>query len=203
MTKYYDFRNQINEDDFNEIINIFNSNGVVIFPTETVYGIGGNAFSNEVIDRVYDIKKRPKNKCINIMVGKKEQIYEYAIVGSKEKQIIEKYMPGEITIILNKKDKLNSYAFENSTIGIRIPNNNIMLKILSELPFPIVATSANISGEENYDFEKIKKQFDGKVDAIIKGEMGSNLASTIVKVVDNNIEILRQGKVVIDSEMIK
>ncbi len=203
MTKYYDFRKEINIKDLDEIIKNFNDNGVVIFPTETVFGIGGNAFSNEVINRIYDIKQRPISKNVNIMVGNKKQIEEYAYVNEKEKKIIEKYMPGEITIILKKKKELNSYAFDNDTIGIRIPNNNIMLKILSKLEFPIVATSANISGDGNYNYEDIKKHFDGKVDAIINGVVGSNTPSTIVKVVNNNIEVLRQGKIVIDSELIK
>lgn len=199
MTKYYDFKEKINEKDLEEIIKIFENDGVIIFPTETVYGMGCNALSIKATKKIYEVKNRPTNKNVNIMVSSINKINEYAYVNELEEKLIHKYMPGAFTIILHKKDNLNNPAFANDTIGIRIPNHKIMLEILNRLSFPIVATSANISGDSSvYSFEDIKRIFDGKVDAIIDGGLCTNVASTIVKVENNEINILRQGTLKIE-----
>ena len=91
---------------YKKISNILKKDGVVVFPTETVYGIGANALSKKAIDKIYKIKKRPREKAINIMVGKKEDIEKYAYIKSDiERKIIDKLMPGPLTIILNKKER--------------------------------------------------------------------------------------------------
>ena len=102
--KYYNWIKSIDEKELNEVIEILKNDGIIIFPTETVYGIGGNALSNEVIDRVYEAKKRPREKAVNIMVSNINEIKKYAdITCELEQKIIEKCMPGPITLILKKK----------------------------------------------------------------------------------------------------
>lgn len=199
MTKIYNWKEKIDKEELDEVSKILKNNGLIIFPTETVYGIGGNALSNEVIDKVYNAKNRPRAKAVNIMVANKNEIEKYAEITSDiEQKIIDKFLPGPLTIILKKKNDFGNYfTAGNDTIGIRIPNHKIVNAILNKIDFPIIAPSANISGEPSgIEVSNIIKDFDGKVDAIIDGGRAClGLSSTIVKVVDNEINILRYGKI--------
>lgn len=198
MTKYYNFKDNVTENELNEIIEILKNDGIIIFPSETVYGIACNALSSIGIDKIYKVKNRPFEKHLNIFVSNTSEINKYAYVTSKlEEKIINNYMPGAITIILKSKNVLNSIAFEDDTIGIRIPDNKIMLELLKRIDFPLATTSANISGKKsNINIDELVKDFDCKVDAIIDGGQSTlGLASTIVKVEDDKINILRQGSV--------
>lgn len=200
--KYYNWKDGIKEEELNDVIDILNNNGIVIFPTETVYGIGGNALSDEVADRIYEVKQRPRDKAINILVSSKDEIEKYAKINSSiEKKIIEKYMPGPITLILEKKEGFGeAFTKDDSTIGVRIPDSNIIQEILRKVDFPLIAPSANISGmPSGIDAKDIMKDFDGKVDAIIDGGKAKlGAASTIVKVENEEIKVLRQGSLVIE-----
>lgn len=198
MSKLYDWKDVIKDDELDEIVDIIKRDGIVVFPTETVYGIGGNALSENVIKNIYNIKKRPQEKALNILVKNKEEIKKYAYISNElEEEIIDKFMPGPITIILKKRKSQipDLLTGNNDTIGIRIPDNDIVKKILEKCNFPIAAPSANISGKpSSIRLEDIKPDFDGKVDAFIDGgKCKQNISSTIVKVIDGNIKILREG----------
>lgn len=198
MSKLYDWKNVIKDDELDEVVDIIKRDGIVVFPTETVYGIGGNALSENVIKNIYNIKKRPQEKALNILVKNKEKIKKYAYISNElEEEIIDKFMPGPITIILKKRKSQipDLLTGNNDTIGIRIPDNDIVKKILEKCNLPIAAPSANISGKpSSIRLEDIKPDFDGKVDAFIDGgKCKQNISSTIVKVIDGNIKILREG----------
>lgn len=199
MSKYFDWKNEINEQELKQCSEIIKNDGIIIFPTETVYGIGANATSQTAVEKIYEIKKRPRSKAINIMVSDINEIEKYAIIQNEiEKAIIQKFMPGPITIILEKKSIIPDIVTAgNSKIGIRIPNNKIALEILNQCKLPIAAPSANISGEESgINIESIKQDFEGKVDAFIDGGTSKlGQASTIVEVIENKIVIHRQGKI--------
>lgn len=199
MYKYFNWQDDINQDELNEVVQILKSDGIVIFPTETVYGIGGNALSNKVVDKVYEAKKRPRDKAVNIMVANADQIEKYAIITSDlERKIINKFMPGPITIILKKRPDFGDYfTADNDTIGVRIPNQKIINEILNRVDFPLIAPSANISGKDSgIEASVIADDFKDTVDAIIDGGKAElSTASTIVKVVNDEIVILREGTI--------
>ena len=199
MSKYFNWRNQIKEQELEQCSQILKDDGIVIFPTETVYGIGANALSINAVGKIYKIKQRPQNKAINIMVANAQEIEKYATIQNNiEKKIIQNFMPGPITIILNKKQIIPDIVTAgNKKVGIRIPQNEIALELLKKCKLPIAAPSANISGEKSgIDIEGIKNDFEGKVDIFIDGGK-SDLAqaSTIVEVIDNKIVIHRQGAI--------
>lgn len=203
MSKFYDWKNNIKDNELIDIVNIIKQNGIIVFPTETVYGIGGNALSEEVIKRIYNIKQRPRNKALNILVKNKEEIEKYAYISNKiEEKIIDNFMPGPITIILKKKKSQISdlLTANNDTIGIRIPDNNIVKRILEECNLPLAAPSANISGKpSSIKLEDIKEDFDNKVEAFIDGGVcAENISSTIIKVIDGKVKILRKGTISVD-----
>ena len=199
MTKVFDWQQSIDEEELKKCIETINKGGLVIFPTETVYGIGANAYNEEAVRKIYEVKMRPDEKPLSIMVSSIDEISKYAIISNEiEEKIIKKYMPGPITIVLKKKPGVFDYISSGKdTIGIRIPDNEIILKILKEAKLPIVAPSANISGKPSgIILSEILKDFDGKVEICIDGGKAKlSEPSTIVKVVDNKPVILRQGRI--------
>lgn len=197
-TKYFDWKNNVDESELNKIKEILDNDGVIIFPTDTVYGIACNCFSEKAIKKIFDIKKRPENKPINVLSNNLDKIKLVSKnINEKEKFLIDKYMPGALTIILDKNEKVPDILTAGlETIGVRIPKNNISLRILENVSYPLATTSANISGDSaGIKITDFLKEFDGVVDAIIDGgETDLKVASTIVRVEsDNKLKIIREG----------
>lgn len=197
-TKYFDWKNNVDESELNKIKEILDNDGVIIFPTDTVYGIACNCFSEKAIKKVFDIKKRPENKPINVLSNNLDKIKLVSKnISEKEEFLIDKYMPGALTIILDKNEKVSDILTAGlDTIGVRIPKNNISLRILENVSYPLATTSANISGDSaGIKITDFLKEFDGVVDAIIDGgETDLKVASTIVRVEsDNKLKIIREG----------
>ncbi len=149
MKEYIDFRNEIEYDKLKEIAKKINEGGIVVFPTETVYGIGCDCFNKEQVKRIYEIKKRPRNKAISVLVSDISMIYDVAKnISKEEKAIINEFFPGPLTIILEKNDKIpDQVTSGKDTIGVRMPENEIALKLIKEVGKPLATPSANISGE--------------------------------------------------------
>jgi L-threonylcarbamoyladenylate synthase len=181
--------NEIGNEDYLQISAILRDNGIFIYPTETIYGIGGKAFNNEVVERIVKIKNRPENKNFLVLFKNYEMLEKYVFIENElEKELIEKYWPGELTIILNSKDKKHD-------IACRISSHTFVEKLFEYIDFPIISTSANYSGESyTGDFKKICEIFKGKIDAIVYDGDKFSKPSTIVKVINNKLQIIRQGK---------
>ncbi len=201
-TEIFDWQDEINEQELNKTAQVLENGGIVIFPTETVYGIGANAYNEEAVRKIYEVKNRPGEKPLSILVSGIDEIGKYAIIENDiERKIINSFMPGPITIILKKKQGLFDYISSGkNTIGVRIPDNKIILEILNKLKLPLVAPSANISGmPSGVSLNDIIKDFNGKVDVCINGgkaKLGES--STIVEVVNGEPVILRQGKITLE-----
>ena len=193
--------NQIDNKIIEEIKSILDNDGLIIIPTDTVYGIACNAFSDKAINKLFKVKQRDKNKPINVLSNSIEKLkmvvkdFNYI-----ENKLIKKYFPGALTIICQKKENVSSVLTANlKTIGIRIPNNDITLNILAGYPYPLAVTSANISGEKtDTNIQEILNDFKDNIDIFIDGGDINNLASTIVKIDNNQIIVLRQGDIVVN-----
>lgn len=199
---YLDLKNNTDYTKLSEPAQIIKSGGIVIFPTETVYGIGANGLDANAIKNLYDAKQRPLNKPISLLVNSIDMIETVAKdITDLEYAIIRKFLPGPLTIILKKKEIVpDILTADTDTIGIRMPANDIALKLIDYAGVPIATPSANISGKPSgTNLNDIMKDFDGKVDCFIDdGPSKIGLASTIVKVVDGKVHILRQGSISID-----
>jgi len=163
---------------------------VLIYPTDTVYGIGGNALRKEVVDRINSIKKRSK-KPFSIILGNIEMIKDYCEVSYEQEKILQKYLPGPYTFILKAKKSLP--VTQTKKIGVRIPEHDFTVKLSLSLGIPIVTTSANISGHPDpFQFSDIPHSVLDPADLIVDGGPARYMkSSTVVDLVDN--KILRKG----------
>lgn len=171
---------------------------VIIFPTDTVYGIGTPIFDIEGIKRIYDIKKRPKDKPLACLCANLEQINSIAYLNDKAIKLINKFLPGALTLILNAKEEVvNKIGYK--TIGVRIPNCDIALNILKENG-PMLTTSVNESGSIPLnEYDDIKRDYNDLVDYIYDTNThSSNISSTVVLINDNEFKILRAGEITLD-----
>ena len=192
----FDWTNKINEDELKIVTQALNEGKLIVFPTETVYGIAGNGLTLSVVNNLYQAKKRDYSKPFSLMLSDINKIKDIAYVSADEEKIINKFMPGPITLILKKKDCISNLVTANSdTVGVRIPNHEIALSILKSVDYPLATSSANISGSvNNSNIEDIINDLENYVDIFIKGNISSNLlASTVVEIKNNEVNILRNG----------
>ena len=185
-------------------LEIHNDN-LIIFPTETVYGIGANALSSSAVNKIFEVKTRAKNNPLIVHLKNKHEIEKYAYIENNiEQKLIDAFMPGPITIILKKKNNIpNNVTANMETVGIRVPSNEIAHNFLEIVNVPIAAPSANISSRPSgTKVSDIKDEFEEKINYIIDGgESEIGLESTVVKVINNIPTILRPGY--ITKEMIE
>ncbi len=192
----------INDKELIEVSNEIKNGKIVVFPTETVYAIGVNGLDEIAIKRLYEVKQRNITKPINLIVSSYEMIDMIAKdITPLEYKIINNFLPGPLTIILKKKDIVPNILTNNQdTVGIRMPDNDIALKLSSYSNVPIAAPSANISNRPSgTNIKSIYNDFHDNVDIYIDdGESKLGVASTIVKVDNNEIKILREGTITLN-----
>ena len=182
--------------EYKKIVSDLLDGKVVGFPTETVYGLAIVYNNKEAFDKLYEIKNRGINKPISMMVSSLKVLDQVAYIDENSKKIINSFMPGPLTIILNAKDNLPEHVtFNQKTIGIRIPNHELALKILKEVGLPLLVTSANISNEPSLIKAKdVKEKFEGKIASLIDEDAINGEASSVVDVT-NRIKIYREGPI--------
>ncbi len=175
--------------DIKKASDIIKKNGIVIYPTETVYGIGANIFSKEALKKVFAIKKRDIDKPVSVAVSGFKMMDELAYIGERERCFIKKFLPGPVTVLLKKKEKVpDTLASGSGLVGIRYPDHEITIKLIELAGVPITSTSANVSGEAppaKVDEIKIS------ADYIIDGGECKGEPSTVVDLV--NCKIVRKG----------
>jgi len=182
-----------------EAIKFFKDGRIVIFPTDTAIGIGCRIDSEKSIKRLLKIRKRPKNKPLLVLVNSIEMAEKYLFPISEEvkNKLIKIYWPGKLTIILkcNPNKVLFPVRDKRNTLGVRFPNNPILLKLIEEVGVPIVAPSANFSGEKTpFEFKDLNPDLVKKVDFILNEEIGSGRdISTVIDCTVEPWKIVRQG----------
>lgn len=200
-TKYFDWRKQINIKELEQCADIIKNDGIIVFPTETVYGIAANALHENAVKKIYTAKGRPQDNPLIVHIADKSQINDICIVENEiQQKLIDAFMPGPFTLILRKKEVIpNIVSAGLDTIGVRMPSNKIANSFIKATGVPIAAPSANVSGKPSGTIvDDIRNELDAKVDAIIDGGISDiGLESTVVKVIDGAPEILRPGKVTV------
>lgn len=176
---------------------ILENGGAVILPTETVYGLFAQAMNEAAVEHVYQLKRRPKDKAMNLNVADLETI----LVFSKNqpsylKTLYEAFLPGPLTIILQANDRVPAWINSGlSTIGFRIPNHPKTLELIQQTG-PLIGPSANISGRESGKiFADIKTQFNNEVTGLADDAALTGVDSTILDLSGETARILRQGAI--------
>ena len=195
--------NDINKD--SEIVkdagNVIRNGGIVAFPTETVYGLGANALDEEAVKKIFIAKGRPQDNPLIVHVASKDIGSLVKDVPKVAKDLMDRFWPGPLTIILNKQDIVPNVTSANlNSIGIRMPKDEIALKLIEASGVPIAAPSANISGRPSpTEIKRCIEDLDGRVDYIIGGSKSNvGVESTIVDCTVYPPMVLRPGGITLD-----
>ena len=196
---YYNWEKMTNTEELRVVCNLIRNGEIIIFPTETVYGIGANALDENAVGKIFAAKGRPSDNPLIVHLADRNKIEDVAQdITEVEQELIDNFMPGPFTLILKRKPIIPDIVTAGlDTVAVRIPENIIAKGIITYSGVPIAAPSANISGKPSgTKIEDIRKELEGKVSAIIDGgETKIGLESTVVKVVDEVPVVLRPGKV--------
>ncbi|MGL4508925.1 MAG: L-threonylcarbamoyladenylate synthase [Cetobacterium sp.] len=191
-----------NNIDLEVIKNKLNNDGIIIYPTDTVYGVGASIDSLKGLQKIYEAKERNFSSPLIALLSKVEYIEKIAIIDEEKKIIIEKlaseFWPGALTIILNKKENVPGIMVSNGeTVGVRIPALKLAQDIIESVGGVLPTTSANISGEKTpRSFEELDEKFKERVEVIVDGGKSPlGIESTILDLTKTLPKILREGAI--------
>lgn len=179
----------------NDLIKNIEDGNLVIVPTDTVYGISCDATNKDAINKVFIAKQREQKPLI-VMVSNMDMLNRYIKpLNDLEKQLIDKYWPNTLTILFKKNDNLlDEITCGSEYVGIRMPDNKLLLDLMNKINKPIISTSANISGSSVItNINMIEPELSKYISYVYDDGEKTKVASTLVKVEDGRIKILREG----------
>lgn len=189
-----------------EATKVIRKGGLIVFPTETVYGLGCDALNERAVAKVFQVKKRDRGKPLLILIGAKKDLNRYARnISPAAKKLIKKYWPGPLTLIFRKTKKIPLIVSGRGKIAVRLSGSRLARELVKKSGRPIIGTSANLSGKKNItSVQGARRQFQGKVDLIIDGgKLRSSRTSTIIDCSGAKPEIVRQGALLVNSALLQ
>lgn len=182
---------------FQHAVDVLKNGGLIVFPTDTVYGLAAWPYQAEFVERLYVVKGRNSTRAIAVLIARPEDMNQVAISPSESAmKLARRFWPGPLTIIMTKHPNLPDALSPQPTIGIRMPDHKVALAILN-LSGPLAVTSANLSGQENTTTaQEVLAQLEGKVHLIVDGgKSPGGVPSTVVDCTKPEPEILRSGPI--------
>lgn len=193
---------KLTDENLGEIINkavaILKNGGIIAYPTETFYGLGAKYDIDSALKRLYEIKNRPTEKAMPLIIGSKNDLSLITdAVTASAIELMDKFWPGPLTILFHALPCLSEYIVSENKVAVRIPGESFALRLVMAAGFPITSTSANISGAPPADNASMVFEYFGEnVDLIIDGgKTKGGLPSTIVDISDGILKIIRHGAV--------
>lgn len=191
-----------------DIVEALQKGKTMVYPTETCYGLGCDATKQEAVDKIFAIKKRQKEKTVLVVMSNVDMAMRYVDWNPTLARLADTFWPGPLTIVAPLKSGVflpQGIVSSDNTIAFRVSNHSFVDELCKLLGVPIVSTSANIASEASpYDIQDVKKVFVDAVDnpdiLIDSGILPDHSPSTIVRVVEDTVEILRQGEIVVSSK---
>jgi L-threonylcarbamoyladenylate synthase len=180
---------------------VLNDGGVIVYPTETLYGLGALASKNEAVERIFNIKGRPHGKPIPLLVKDKQMLSQIADQNKLVDPLSERFWPGRLTLILKLVSPLHELITSGTgKIALRISSHPFLQNLFDIIDEPLTSTSANLSGDQNLlDYKELFETFDGKVDLIVdSGNIPESRGSTIIDLTLDPPRILREGDIKTD-----
>ncbi len=185
----------------NNTITILKSNGLVVFPSDTVYGLLCDATNEKAVQKLIEFKNRPPGKAISVFCNF-ELINKLVKINKQQQKIIKEILPGPFTVILLSKDKVNKLLeSEKGSLGVRVPSFQLINRLIQEFGKPVTATSANLAGRSpHYSIKTLLNELSNKqkrmIDLIVDaGKLPKNKPSTVIDLTHPDVKILRQGDV--------
>lgn len=199
MTKYIK-EEEIDEKTIHEISNAIKDGKTIVFKTDTVYGIGTNAFDKEACEKVYEIKGRPKQKPLCVLITNISMLkLMVENINPIEQKLIDTFWPGPLTIKFRKKENIlpDIISAGDEYVRVRLIKEGLGYKIINTAGVPLVAPSANLSGSPTgINIKNITQELNGKVDYILdSGNVENDETSTIIEIENEKINIIREGKI--------
>ena len=192
---------EINQDNpqprlISQVVKYLRQGGVICYPTDTVYGIGCDIFNQKAVKRIYRIKQRSTDKPFSFMCGDLKDLSKYCLVSNTAYRLMKKNLPGAYTFILpTLKIVPKIMISKQKTVGIRVPDNAISKALIEELGNPILTTSAVVGDEEPMaEAFEIEDRFGNQLDAIIDGGPVYPAPSSVISLINDDVEVLRYGK---------
>lgn len=177
-------------------VDILNEGGIVIYPTDTVYGIGCDLFNKRAIEKIYEIKQRSKKQPFSIICADLKDISNYASVSNYAYKIMRRLLPGPYTFILEASRLVPKILMpKRKAVGIRVPDNTICLALVRELGHPIISTSVTIRENEVLsDPVDVEEEFKRRVDMVIDGGVIIPEESSVISFLGEIPDVIREGK---------
>ncbi|HRT71369.1 MAG TPA: L-threonylcarbamoyladenylate synthase [Syntrophales bacterium] len=176
-------------------VDILRDGGIIVYPTDTVYGLGCDLFNKRGIEKIYEIKRRSMKQPFSFICADLKDISNYAIVSNYAYKTMRRMLPGPYTFILEATRLVPKILLtKRKTVGIRVPDNEICLSIVRELGHPIISTSVTTGDEILSDPAEIEKKYGRAVDLVIDGGILATEKSSVVSLVNDIHEIIRVGK---------
>jgi tRNA threonylcarbamoyl adenosine modification protein (Sua5/YciO/YrdC/YwlC family) len=184
------------QDKIQQTVEVLRQGGIIVYPTDTIYGLGCDIFNKQAITKIYQLKKREGHKPMSIICSSIADISKYAVIPDSSFAILKKCLPGPFTFILKAKNIMPSnFLAKNKTVGIRVPDNQICLEIVKRLGNPIITTSLNLANEKVMTSpSQLPKEIKNNLDLIIDSGNLPQEPSTVVDLSNEEPTILRQGK---------
>ena len=169
---------------------------IIVYPTDTLYGLGADINNDDAVRKVFEVKKRPFNDPLSVAVSDFAELEKIADADERTRKLVKQFLPGKLTLILKKKESISDMVTGGlGKVAIRIPNNKIALEILTSFG-PITATSANIHGLKTpYIINEINMQLKENVAVYLDNGRLKGQPSTIVELTDNQVKIVRKGAI--------
>ena len=182
-----------------QIVDILNDGGIIIYPTDTMYAMGCHALKERPIEKICKFKNLdPRKHNLSIVCSDLSNISEYANIDNKTFKLMKKNLPGAFTFILKADSRLPKIFRNRKEVGIRVPDNSIIQEIIKTLDAPILTTTLPHDPDEDIEYitdpELIHEKFENEVDIVIDGGIGGTEPSTIVYCCNGEHEIIREGK---------
>lgn len=185
-------------------LEIIKRGGVVAFPTDTVYGIGVNAFSGESIEKLFVAKGRDENKAIPVLVGEASQLSQVTeVINDLAQRLVQRFWPGPLTLVVPRHPALPAELSPLPTVGVRMPDHSLALMLLKKCG-PLATTSANLSGGANpLTAQDVLEQLNGRIDLLIDGgRCPGGIPSTVVDCTGGEVKVLRKGPISLEDLLI-
>lgn len=179
-----------------KVVDILNNGGIIVYPTDTVYGIGCDLFNKRGIEKIHEIKRRSLKQPFSFICADLTDISSYAQVSDYAYRTMRRLLPGAYTFVLEASRLVPKILLtKRKTVGIRVPDNNICLALVRELGHPIISTSATTREDEILsDPAEIEKHYRHAVNLVIDGGILASEKSSVVSLVDDVPEVIRAGK---------